>query len=269
MPVESIAGVRLHVQSLGQPHRGTVVLVHGMTTSLASFYFTIAPTLAAEHRVVMYDLRGHGRSEATPSGYGIRSMAGDLAAIVERYAPSGPLAIVGHSFGAVVGLRYVLDHPGRVRKLVFAEGPLPVFLEDEDDEAALVEVDAEEVVANILAVQEHAVAHLPTATRDVLRGTGRRTRRVRSRTSALMKDTALLTDLAHDQDIPDAEIARCDCPVLLCYGTRTLPPMEATRKRLAAVLPDATMRMFECGHLMLNEVAAPFAAAVTAFLRDG
>ncbi len=269
MPVESIAGVRLHVQSLGRPHRGTVVLVHGMTTSLASFYFTIAPTLAVDHRVIMYDLRGHGRSEATRSGYGIGAMAGDLAAIVDRHAPSGPLAIVGHSFGAAVGLRYVLDHPGRVRKLVFAEGPLPVFVEDEDEDGALAEVDAEMVVANILAVQEHAVAHLPTATREVLRGTGRRTQRVRSRTSVLMKETALLADLAQDQDIPDAEIARCDCPVLLCYGTRTLPAMEATRKRLSAVLPKATMRMFDCGHLMLNEVPALLATEIVAFLRDG
>lgn len=269
MPVESIAGVRLHVQSLGRPGGSTVVLVHGMTTSLASFYFSIAPVIAAEHRVIMYDLRGHGRSEATPSGYGIGSMAGDLAAIVDRHAPSGPLAIVGHSFGAVVGLRYVLDHPGRVRKLVFAEGPLPVFVEDEDEEGALAEVDAEMVVANILAVQEHAVAHLPTSTREVLRGTGRRTRRVRSRTSVLMKETALLADLARDQDITDAEIARCDCPVLLCYGTRTLPAMEATRKRMSAILPNATMRMFDSGHLMLNEVSGPFAAEVMAFLRDG
>ncbi len=269
MPVESIAGVRLHVQALGQPRRGTVILVHGMTTSLASFYFTIAPTLATEYRVIMYDLRGHGRSEATPSGYGIRSMAGDLAAIANRHASTGPLAIVGHSFGAVVGLRYVLDHPQRVRKLVFAEGPLPVFIEDEDDPATRDGIDADEVAESILAVQAHAVAHLPAATQEVLRGTGRRTRRVRSRTSALMKDTTLLTDLAHDQDIADAEIARCACPVLLCYGTRTLPAMEATRRRLAGLLPEVTMRMFDCGHLMLNEVPVAFGAAVGDFLRDG
>lgn len=269
MPVESIGSVRLHVQSLGRPGPSTVVLVHGMTTSLASFYFTIAPVLAAEHRVIMYDLRGHGRSEAPPSGYGIRAMSGDLAAIVERHAPEGPLAIVGHSFGAVVGLRYVLDHPGRVRKLVFAEGPLPVFLEDEETHSAVADLDAEEVVSNIEALRDHALRQLPPETIAALRGTGRRTRRVRSRTAVLVKETTLLDDLAQDQDIPDAEIARCACPVLLCYGTRTLPEMEATRKRLAAVLPRASMRMFDCGHLMLNEVSEELAAAVTGFLRHG
>lgn len=269
MPVESIGGVRLHVQSLGRPGGSTVVLVHGMTTSLASFYFTIAPVLAAEHRVIMYDLRGHGRSEAPRSGYGIRAMAGDLAAIVERHAPEGPLAIVGHSFGAAIGLRYVLDHPGRARKLVFAEGPLPVFLEEEEGAVAATDLDAEDVVANIEARRDHVLRQLPPQTIAALQGTGRRTRRVRSRTAVLIKETTLLDDLAHDQDIPDAEIARCGCPVLLCYGTRTLPEMVATRHRLASVLPDAGTRMFDCGHLMLNEVADELAATIAGFLRDG
>ena len=269
MPVESIGGVRLHVQALGRPGNGTVVLVHGMTTTLASMYFSIAPVLAAEHRVLMYDLRGHGRSETPPSGYGIRDMAGDLAGVIARHAPEGPLAIVGHSFGAVVALRFTLDHPGRVRKLVFAEGPLPVFVEDEDNPGAPIELDPAEVVDHIEALRDNAVAHLPAAALAALRGSGRRKRSMRVRASRVVRETSILDDVARDCDMTDAEIARCDCPVLLCYGTRTLPEMMATCKRLSAVLPDSQVRMFDCGHLMLNQVPGPLAAAVTEFLRRG
>lgn len=269
MPVESIGGIRLHVQSLGPTGNGTVVLVHGMTTTLASMYFSIAPALAAEHRVLMYDLRGHGLSEAPRSGYGIRAMAGDLAAVVARHAPEGPLAIVGHSFGAVVALRFTLDHPGRVRKLVFAEGPLPVLLDDLENADGAIELDPTEVVGHIEALRDSAIAHLPAATFEALRGSGRRGRSVRVRASRIVRETTILDDVAQDRDMSDAEIARCDCPVLLCYGTRTLPEMTATCRRLSAVLPDSQVRMFDCGHLMLNQVPGPLAMAVTEFLRRG
>lgn len=302
MPVESLDGVKLHIQTLG--HAGeTVVLVHGMTTTLASLYFTIAPGIAETRRVLMYDLRGHGKSEMTTSGYGIGAMAGDLARVIDRHGMDTPLSIVGHSFGAAVALRYTLDHPGRVRRLVFAEGPLPVFLTDEEpDDAApgsgaapaagprriafaegpqqvfITQAGAaaswrgedrsEEVIATITNLREIALQNLSPTARNALAGTGRRARQARSRASRIVNETTLMDDIAQDQDIPDAEIARCDCPVLLCYGTRTLPEMAATCKRLSALLPDVRVRMFDSGHLMLNEVPGQLQAAVIEFL-DG
>jgi len=266
MPIESIGGTRLHVQALGRS--GTqVFLVHGMTTSLASFYFTIAPPLAAAHRVVMYDLRGHGRSETTRSGYGVRSMAGDLANVIERHADGLPVDVVGHSFGAAVALRYALDHPHRVRRLVLSEGPLPVFLPDED-EPAPGPIDPERIRSEVQGVANAALRDLPEDVRRALAGKGRRVQRTSSRAAVLFNETTLMADLDREPDIPDAEIAGLRPPVLLCYGTRTLPPMVATLERLTRLLPHAQVRMFDSGHLMLNEQAGPVAAAVLEFLAD-
>lgn len=266
MPVESLDGVRLHVQALGQ--RGSqVFLAHGMTTSLASFYFTIAPALAESHRVVMYDLRGHGRSEVTPTGYGVRRMAADLAALIDRHGDSAPVDLVGHSFGAVVAMRYTLDHPGRVRKLVFSEGPLPVFVSDEgEDEPG--PIDPEHIRSQVQGVADAALRALPEDVRAALAGKGRRVRRTSSRANVLFNHTTLMRDLDGEPDIPDAEIASLRLPIMLCYGTRTLPPMAATLVRLRALLPHARVRMFDSGHLMLNEQAGPLADAILEFLAD-
>lgn len=267
MPIESIGGVRLHVQALGRSG-SRVFLVHGMTTSLASFYFTIAPPLAEAHRVVMYDLRGHGRSETMRSGYGLHSMAGDLAGVIDRFADDGPVDLVGHSFGAAVAMRYAIDHPDRVRRLVFSEGPLPVFMPDEDEPEAPGPIDPERIRSQVQGVADAALRELPEEVRLALAGKGRRVRRTSSRASVLLNETTLMADLEQDCDIDDDEIAGLRPPVLFCYGTRTLPPMVAALERLRRVLPNARVRMFDSGHLMLNEQAGPVADAILEFFAD-
>ena len=74
-------GLSFHVQELGAGP--PLVMLHGLLIgSLASWYFTAAPTLAQRHRVRLFDLRGHGRSEVARDGYGVGAMAGDLEALV-------------------------------------------------------------------------------------------------------------------------------------------------------------------------------------------
>lgn len=87
--------------------RGTVVLLHGWSTSLAT---SLPWALAyAEHgwRAVLVDLRNHGRSGRAPSGYGARE-ADDVAALLDHLVAAGrapaPLALHGVSLGAVVAL---------------------------------------------------------------------------------------------------------------------------------------------------------------------
>ena len=70
MPVSTRNGVRLHWQELGSGP--PLVMLHGLLVgSLATWYFTAAPALAARGHVVLYDLRGHGLSERAPSGYDV------------------------------------------------------------------------------------------------------------------------------------------------------------------------------------------------------
>src|SRR5262245_51278412 len=118
-------GITFHTQELGTGDRPSAVMLHGLLLgTLAAWYFTAAPALARERRVLLYDLRGHGRSERTPTGYDVATMARDLSALAAAF-DERPIDLVGHSFGALVALRFALDHPARVRRLVLVEAPLP------------------------------------------------------------------------------------------------------------------------------------------------
>ncbi len=120
MPLAQKNGVTLHLQELGEAG-SPVVMLHGLLVGcLATWYFTTAPLLAKTHRVVLYDLRGHGRSERAKSGYDVATMSADLDAVVSELG-SDKVTLVGHSYGAVVALRYALDHPDRVARLAIVE----------------------------------------------------------------------------------------------------------------------------------------------------
>jgi len=126
-------GIRLNVERLsgaptpapGPPQ--TVVLVHGIATdNLTSYYFTIAPALAAAgHDVVMYDQRGHGRSSRPPRGYGVEDFSGDLDALLDALALEGPVHLIGNSFGGTVALAYALRRPERVAGILMLESEPP------------------------------------------------------------------------------------------------------------------------------------------------
>jgi pimeloyl-ACP methyl ester carboxylesterase len=119
MPYLTARGTRFHVIDLGEPREAPVVMLHGLFTgSAASWYFTAAPALSRRHHVRLIDWRGHGLSERTPSGYDSAAMAADLAALT---AELPPFAVVGHSYGAVVAVRFALAQPGRVTRIALID----------------------------------------------------------------------------------------------------------------------------------------------------
>jgi pimeloyl-ACP methyl ester carboxylesterase len=109
--------INYHINSGDGP---TVVLVHGLATNLAFWYFHIAPLLTRDHCLMMYDLRGHGRSDMPISGYTTASMAEDLHALLE-YLDLSRVHLVGHSYGGAISLHYTILHPEHVASLTIAD----------------------------------------------------------------------------------------------------------------------------------------------------
>ncbi|MFJ4515870.1 alpha/beta fold hydrolase [Streptomyces sp. NPDC088816] len=99
----STDGARLHVEVHGpvdDPGAPAVVLAHGWTCSTA-FWAAQIRDLAADHRVIAYDQRGHGRSPAS-RGYGTDALADDLEAVLAAtLAPGEKAVIAGHSMGGM------------------------------------------------------------------------------------------------------------------------------------------------------------------------
>jgi pimeloyl-ACP methyl ester carboxylesterase len=122
-----VRDINLHyLQVGGGPH---VVMLHGLTGNQAVWHLKMIPLLRHAFRITTYDLRGHGRSDMTPSGYSTDNMAEDLLGLMD--ALQIPRAdLVGHSLGADIALHFALHHPDRVRSLVLIEAGIPALAEN-------------------------------------------------------------------------------------------------------------------------------------------
>ena len=118
-------GLRFHVQIMGQGP--VLLLLHG--TGAASHSFRdLAPDLAQEFTVVVPDLPGHGFSASPGSPQmALNPMAMAVADLLAVLGLS-PAAVVGHSAGAAIGARMILDgkiNPTRLISLNGALLPIP------------------------------------------------------------------------------------------------------------------------------------------------
>ena len=126
MPRILANGIQVHYQQAGEGP--DVVLIHGLTADLSMWYAGLMQRLAKEFRVTVYDLRGHGYSDLTPTGYTSAQLGGDLAALMDSLELQSA-HLVGHSFGAAVATHCAVLYPERVSSLVLADPTLPVLVE--------------------------------------------------------------------------------------------------------------------------------------------
>ncbi|WP_354643211.1 alpha/beta fold hydrolase [Kitasatospora camelliae] len=101
--IRSADGTWLHAELHGPEGAPMVVLAHGWTCSTL-FWAPVVRRLAADHRVVAYDQRGHGGSDLPPTaaGFSTEKLADDLQAVLTELVPAGERAVLaGHSMGGM------------------------------------------------------------------------------------------------------------------------------------------------------------------------
>ncbi|MBT2438808.1 alpha/beta hydrolase [Streptomyces sp. ISL-36] len=108
----SADGSRIHVEVYGPQGAPAVVLAHGWTCSIA-FWAEQIRDLSADHRVIAYDQRGHGRTPLVGrSGYSTQALADDLEAVLAAtLAPGERAVLAGHSMGGMT-LMAAAGRPG-------------------------------------------------------------------------------------------------------------------------------------------------------------
>lgn len=202
-----------------------VLLVHGFASSRRTNWVAtgwMRSFAEAGRRVIAFDHRGHGQSEAShdPADYDEALLAADCQAVLEAAGVS-VADIMGYSMGAMVAIRVLMDRPGIVRRAVLAglgENYLskPDF-SDAVPEALLAADPA--TITNRAALTFRVFADNQKADRVALAACWRRPR------------------TAFDA----AALARIDRPVLVICGERdavTGPP-----DRLAAAITGAELRI--------------------------
>ncbi len=119
-----IRTLQYHVQVWGQPSPDKIplVMVHGWMDVAASYQFVV-DALNHDHYVIAPDWRGYGKT-ACPhvDNYWFPDYMADLDFLLDHYAPTGQVNLVGHSMGGNVVMLYAGVRPERIRRLVNLEG---------------------------------------------------------------------------------------------------------------------------------------------------
>ena len=98
-----------------------ILLLHGGLVSSVTSWSDVPDLLRENHRVVMFDRRGHGHTADTPEPFHYRSMAQEAAAVIEAL-DLGPVNAVGYSDGANLLLHLALDRPELLRAMALISG---------------------------------------------------------------------------------------------------------------------------------------------------
>ncbi|MEU7203233.1 SDR family oxidoreductase [Streptomyces sp. NPDC045470] len=120
-------GVELCVAELGDATRPTVVLVHGYPDS-KEVWSDVARGLADRFHVVLYDVRGCGRSTAPEplrGGFTLEKLTDDFLAVVDAVSPDRPVHVVGHDWGSVQAWEFATARhtEGRLASFTSMSGP--------------------------------------------------------------------------------------------------------------------------------------------------
>jgi 3-oxoadipate enol-lactonase/4-carboxymuconolactone decarboxylase len=99
----------------GDPDAPLIVLGPSLGTTTA-LWDGVVGALAAQHRVLRFDLPGHGISPATIESFTVAELAASVLAAVDA-AGGGPFDYAGISLGGAIGLELALQYPDRVRSL--------------------------------------------------------------------------------------------------------------------------------------------------------
>ncbi len=100
----------------------TLVLLHGYGGRALQWEHQLR-FFADEYRVIAPDMRGHGHSDAPPSGYTMDELQRDLETVLARLNVSERFVLAGHSFGGAVAVSYAVAHPERVERLILVGTP--------------------------------------------------------------------------------------------------------------------------------------------------
>ncbi len=121
LPALDVDGYRFHAETHGVPSNPTVIVLHGGPGGDYRSLLALSE-LADTHQVVFYDQRGAGLSQRVPADTITASvMLDDLDRIADRFSPTDPVTLIGHSWGATLAAGYMRHHPERVAATVLAE----------------------------------------------------------------------------------------------------------------------------------------------------
>jgi 3-oxoadipate enol-lactonase len=253
-------GCAFNVSLEGRQDAPVIMLSHGIATNLA-IWDDLVPLLAPRYRVLRYDSRGHGGSDATSGAYSLHQLAGDVIAILDELNLDR-VHFVGLSMGGMVGMELALRAPERMTCLAVcnARGASPAQYRD-----AWVERSANVRAGGIETIVESSIARWFTphflanradaveAMRGIVRGTS---------VDGYCGSAAALCELDHEK-----HLSRLTMPLLFLAGAQDQGAPPAVMKPMQQRAPGSRyVELREAAHISVVEQPRLFAEALIGFL---
>lgn len=260
----TVEGIRFRVREEGPRTAPPIILIHGFTFSLES-WDGWAADLARDHRVIRFDLAGHGLSGSAPDGdYGTAARVRQLGKLMDRLRVRRA-TIAGNSFGGLVAWNFAVASPARVDRLVLV-----------DSAAYSINGVTEKPVAVPPVMRGHLLDPSPagiaySAANIFARPERLSAARLEQMRAMIVRNGPALIAHLEQFTLPDpaAALARIKAPTLVLWGSadKVIPVAQATA--LAAAIPNARLITYdEVGHAPQEEATASTLTDLRAFLKQ-
>jgi pimeloyl-ACP methyl ester carboxylesterase len=260
-------GTTLYVETHGEGK--PVILSGALCTTCENYRPQVEPFVAAGLRLILWDFRGHGRSESPTeaSAYSLDAVVDDLGRVLDWAAPGEKAVVGGLSFGGLASLHFAHRHPDRVRGLLLIDSG-PGFKNPEAQ--ARWEASVEKTASYLESRGPEAFA----ASRAAATLVGLRPELPAARAAARAIAAQNPVGLAHfarriaalAPPIID-ELSEIDVPALIVVGEKDEAYLRAAEV-MGARLPRAERVTIQgAGHIVNIEATDAFNAAAIAFLR--
>lgn len=110
----------------------TIIFIHGLGGSLGSWFIYFVIHLIKDYQLLIYDLRGHGKSEYPVNGYKLKNHSEDLFNIINDEQITGEKYIVGYSYGGNIALQYAINYGKEVDKIIILDSPNPLRVDEKE-----------------------------------------------------------------------------------------------------------------------------------------
>jgi len=232
-----------------------LVMIHGLAANMGFWLQDFAPHFSERFRVTLYDLRGHGRSRITKSGYTPDGIADDLRAVLDSLNIK-KAHIVAHSFGGIAALKLAFAEPERFSSIVLADSHISTERLKEKNilwEAGKnlqvvlhqcnLDLDVQHpyfgfhLITTISQMQQNG-QEIPKAlypwVKNLLSGNDKQTS---DKWLELMNTTNAEKELMEDDGLSKDNLQKIVCPILGIYGEKSKSIL--TGRYLSSILPSA------------------------------
>lgn len=138
---------RLHLFCMGEG--SPTVILDALGDGTSAHWGWVQPIVAEQTRVCAYDRAGKGWSEAGPTPRDGRTIAQELHTLLANAQIEGPVVVVGHSFGGLIGRIYADLYPQQVAGMVLVDPGLPELRSDRMPAEARAQASADVELMNM------------------------------------------------------------------------------------------------------------------------